>query len=337
MSKKKVVLTGDRPTGQLHLGHYVGSLKKRIELQEDDGYQMYVMIADVQALTDNAEEPEKIRANVLEVALDYLAIGLDPAKTTIFIQSQIPEIAELTVFYLNLVSVARLQRNPTVKDEIQQKGFGSSIPAGFFMYPVSQAADITFVKADYVPVGHDQLPMIEQTAEIVRKFNRFYGEVLVEPQGMVPEEKEQGRLPGIDGKAKMSKSLNNAIYLADSADVITKKVMQMFTDPDHIRVEDPGKIEGNTVFAYLDIFDNDKEKVQELKSHYKKGGLGDVKVKRYFNDVLQAVLEPIRTRREEFAKDPDAVMAMVREGTQRARETAAVTMAEVRTAMKIDY
>ena len=334
---KKIILTGDRPSGKLHLGHYVGSLKNRLRLQDDDAYKQYVMIADVQALTDNAEDPEKVRSSVLEVALDYLAVGLDPAKSTIFIQSMIPEIAELTVFYLNLVTVARLQRNPTVKEEIKQKGFGSSIPAGFFMYPVSQAADITCVKAHCVPVGHDQLPMIEQTAEIVRKFNRLYGEVFPEPEGMVPEQKEQGRMPGIDGKAKMSKSLNNAIYLADSADEMTKKVMKMYTDPEHIRVEDPGKVEGNTVFSYLDVFDTDTAKVSELKAQYKKGGLGDVKVKRYLNDVLQAVFEPVRKRREELAGDPAAVMAMLAEGTTKVRDVAAATMKEVRAAMKIDY
>lgn len=334
---KKIILTGDRPSGKLHLGHYVGSLRNRLRLQADDSYKQYIMIADVQALTDNAEDPEKVRASVLDVALDYLAVGLDPAKSTMFIQSMIPEIAELTVFYLNLVTVARLQRNPTVKEEIKQKGFGSSIPAGFFMYPVSQAADITCVKANCVPVGYDQLPMIEQTAEIVRKFNRLYGEVFPEPEGMVPEHKEQGRMPGIDGKAKMSKSLNNAIFLADSADDLTKKVMQMYTDPDHIRVEDPGKIEGNTVFSYLDVFDTDTSKVNELKRHYQKGGLGDVKVKRYLNDVLQAVLEPIRTRREQLAQDPEAVMTMLADGTAQVRQVAAATMKDVRVAMKINY
>lgn len=337
VNKKLIVLTGDRPTGKLHLGHYIGSLKKRLELQADDRYQQYVFLADAQALTDNAENPQKVRDSILEVALDYLAVGLDPAKTTIFIQSMIPEIAELTVFYLNLVTVARLQRNPTVKDEIMHRGFEMNIPAGFLAYPVSQAADITFVNANFVPVGHDQLPMIEQAAEIVRKFNRIYGEVFVEPQAMVPEAHEQGRLPGIDGKAKMSKSLNNAIFLADEADEVSRKVMQMFTDPTHLKVEDPGKIEGNTVFSYLDIFDADKQKVAELKEHYQRGGLGDVKIKRYLNDVLQAFLEPIRTRRKELAQDPQAVIAMLKQGTEKTRVVAAETMSKVRKAMKIDY
>lgn len=333
MEQKKIILTGDRPTGPLHIGHYVGSLQNRVKLQHD--YNQFVMIADVQALTDNAENPEKVRENVLQVALDYLAVGIDPQVTTIFMQSLVPEIAELTIFYLNLVTVARLQRNPTVKDEIKQKGFGASVPAGFLCYPVSQAADITAFKANLIPVGQDQVPVIEQTIEIVRTFNRFYGPVLVEPVALVP--KEAGRLPGIDGKAKMGKSLGNALYLSDSAEDVTKKIMSMYTDPDHIRVEDPGKIEGNMVFTYLDVFDQDKQRVADLKAHYQKGGLGDVKVKRHLNDVMQALLTPIRERREQFAKDPGTVMEILKKGTEKARSVAAQTMAEVRRAMKIDY
>ena len=335
MKKQEIVLTGDRPTGQLHLGHYVGSLLNRVELQNI--YKQYVMIADIQALTDNAENSSKVRENVLEVALDYLAVGIDPEKTTIFIQSMIPEIAELTVFYLNLVTVARLQRNPTVKDEIIHRGFEMNLPAGFLAYPVNQAADITFVNANFVPVGQDQVPVIEQTVEIVRKFNRIYGEVFVEPQAMTPEDQAQSRLMGIDGKAKMSKSLNNAIFLADEPDEIQRKVMQMFTDPGHLKVEDQGKIEGNTVFSYLDIFDGDKQKVHELKEHYQRGGLGDVKIKRYLNDVMQAVIEPIRTQRKEFAKDPAMVMDLLKKGTDKTRLVAQETMRKVRRAMKIDY
>lgn len=337
VDKKLIVLTGDRPTGKLHLGHYVGSLKKRLELQADDRYQQYVFLADVQALTDNAENSQKVRDSILEVALDYLAVGIDPEKSTVFIQSMIPEIAELTIFYLNLVTVARLQRNPTVKDEIIHRGFEMNIPAGFLAYPVSQAADITFVNANFVPVGHDQLPVIEQTVEIVRKFNRIYGEVFVEPQAMVPDAHAQGRLMGIDGKEKMSKSLNNAIFLADEPDEIQHKVMQMFTDPHHLKVEDSGRIEGNTVFSYLDIFDTDKQKVQDFKEQYQRGGLGDVKIKRYLNDVLQVFIEPIRTRRKEFAKDPQAVMAILKKGTEKTRVVAQETMGKVRRAMKIDY
>jgi tryptophanyl-tRNA synthetase len=331
---KKIILTGDRPTGPLHLGHFVGSLKNRVKLQHT--YKQYVMIADVQALTDNFENPEKVRNNVLEVVLDYLAVGIDPTVTTIFLQSMIPEIAELTIFYLNLVTIARLERNPTVKDEMQQKGMGDHVTAGFLMYPVSQAADITFLKADLVPVGHDQKPVLEQTVEIVRKFNRFYGDIMKEPEGLYPHE-QAGRLPGIDGHAKMSKSLGNAIYLCDSPDDVKKKVMSMYTDPDHVRVEDPGNVEGNTVFTYLDIFDDNKTYVAELKEHYQRGGLGDVKVKRYLIDVLLALLEPIRMRREEFSKDPAGVLEMVKQGTLATRQVAAQTMAEVRRAMKIDY
>lgn len=332
-SREPIVLTGDRPTGPLHLGHYVGSLANRLTLQ--DQYKQFVMLADVQALTDNYENPEKVRENVMNVTLDYLAVGVDPKKTTIFIQSTIPEIAELTIFYLNLVTVARLQRNPTVKTEIQQKGFGSSIPAGFFMYPVSQAADITFVRAKYVPVGEDQLPMIEQTNEIVRAFNRIYNtDVLVECEALIPK---FARLPGIDGKAKMSKSLGNAIYLSDSADAVADKVKKMYTDPLHVRVEDPGQIEGNTVFMYLDVFGKDTQKVAELKAHYQRGGLGDMVVKRYLIEVLNDFLEPIRQRRAEWEKDRGAVLDILRAGTETTREVAAATMADVKRVMKLDY
>lgn len=334
---KKVILTGDRPTGKLHLGHYVGSLQNRLKMQADPHNHIFVMIADQQALTDNAKTPEKVQQSVTEVALDYLAVGLDPERTTIFIQSQIPQLPELTMYYLNLVTMARLQRNPTVKSEIQEKGFNESIPAGFFMYPVSQAADITAFKATHVPVGEDQRPMLEQTREIARDFNRIYGtETLVEPDIILPP-KGHGRLVGVDGKGKMSKSLNNGIYLSDSEDEIQKKVMSMYTDPNHIRVEDPGQIEGNVVFTYLDVFDEDKEKVQELKDHYRKGGLGDVKIKRYLNEVLQARLKPIRARREEYAKDRDAVLEMLKSGSEKAERVAAETLAEVKAAMGINY
>jgi len=334
MAKKDIVLTGDRPTGLLHLGHYVGSLKQRVELQEK--YKQFVMVADLQALTDNVDNPQKVRDNVLEVVLDYLAVGIDPEKTTIFIQSLIPEIAELYVLYSNLVTVNRLKRNPTVKTEIQQKGFGENVTAGFLTYPIHQAADITIVKGTLVPVGADQLPMIEQTNEIVRRFNATYKvDIFPEVKGIVP--KLGKRLPGIDGKAKMSKSLGNAIYLSDSADDVAKKVMQMYTDPDHIRVEDPGKIEGNVVFTYLDIFDPDKDKVKELKNHYQRGGLGDVKVKRYLIEVLNTFLDPIRAKRKTFAKDPKAVMATVFGGSYEVREVAAETMQEVRKALCLDY
>ncbi|MEW9078573.1 tryptophan--tRNA ligase [Terrisporobacter glycolicus] len=333
---KKIILTGDRPTGKLHLGHYTGSLKNRVALQNSGLYDMFVMIADQQALTDNAKNPEKIINSVMEVTMDYLAVGLDPEKTNIFIQSQIPELAELTVYYLNLVTVARLSRNPTVKDEIKQKGFGEGIPAGFFVYPVSQVADITAFKADLVPVGNDQKPMIEQTREIVRSFNNTYGELLVEPEGMYPEGIE-GRMPGIDGKAKMSKSLGNAIYLSDDEETVKKKVMSMFTDPNHIRVEDPGCVENNTVFTYLDAFCTDKAYVEELKAHYRRGGLGDVKVKRYLNEVLQAELAPIRARRSELEKDKAYLYEVLRKGSENAREVAAHTLKEVREAMGIEY
>lgn len=332
-----VILTGDRPTGKLHLGHYVGSLENRVKLQEDPNNEMFIMIADQQALTDNAENPKKVLDSVIEVALDYLGIGLDPKKSTIFIQSQIPQLPELMMYYLNLVTLSRLERNPTVKSEIDQKEFGQSIPSGFLVYPVSQAADITAFKATHVPVGDDQKPMIEQAREIVRDFNRIYNtDTLVEPEAMLPE-KGRGRLVGIDGKGKMSKSLNNGIYLSDSADEIEKKVMKMYTDPNHIRIEDPGQIEGNVVFTYLDIFDSDKEKVAELKEHYQRGGLGDMTIKRYLNEVLQDYLAPIRQRREEFAKDPDFVMNMLKEGSERAERVAAGTLAEVKAAMGINY
>ena len=333
---KEIILTGDRPTGKLHVGHYIGSLKKRVSMQNSGKYDSYIMIADQQALTDNARDPEKIKNSLIQVALDYLAVGLDPKKSTIFVQSQIPALAELNLYYLNLVTVSRLERNPTVKAEIQQKHFERSIPAGFFTYPVSQAADITAFKANLVPVGDDQEPMLEQTREIVRTFNSIYGEVLVEPQGVFAP-KGSGRLPGLDGNAKMSKSLNNAIYLSDDADTLRKKVMSMYTDPNHIHVEDPGKVEANMVFTYLDIFDKDKDKVAELKEQYRAGGLGDVKIKRYLNEVLEAELGPIRARREEFAKDIPAVYAMLKEGSEKANEVANKTLEEVRRAIGVNY
>lgn len=331
--KEKIILTGDRPTGPLHLGHYVGSLANRVLLQSKG--RQFVMIADVQALTDYYAQPEKVRENVLQVALDYLAVGIDPLKTTIFIQSLIPQIAELTIYYLNLVTWNRLKHNPTVKQEIVQKGFGENVSAGFMVYPVSQAADITFVKADLVPVGEDQLPMIEQTNEIVRHFNRTYGKrVFSEVEAIIPK---IARLPGTDGKAKMSKSLGNCIYLGDSADTVAKKVKGMYTDPNHLRVEDPGCVEGNPVFAYLDAFDPDVEGVAALKAHYEKGGLGDSVVKKRLNEVLQQFLEPIRCRREEYAKDPSAVWDLLKKGTARAFEAAEQTLREVREAMHLDY
>lgn len=333
---KEIILTGDRPTGKLHVGHYIGSLKKRVSMQNSGKYDSYIMIADQQALTDNARDPEKIKNSLIQVALDYLAVGLDPKKSTIFVQSQIPALAELNLYYLNLVTVSRLERNPTVKAEIQQKHFERSIPAGFFTYPVSQAADITAFKANLVPVGDDQEPMLEQTREIVRTFNSIYGEVLVEPQGVFAP-KGSGRLPGLDGNAKMSKSLNNAVYLSDDADTLRKKVMSMYTDPNHIHVEDPGKVEGNMVFTYLDIFDKDKDKVAELKEQYRAGGLGDVKIKRYLNEVLEAELGPIRARREEFAKDIPAVYAILKEGSEKANEVANKTLEEVRRAIGVNY
>lgn len=344
---KKIILTGDRPTGRLHIGHYVGSLKNRVILQNSNNFdEIFIMLADAQALTDNADNPLKVRKNILEVALDYLACGIDPEKSTIFIQSQIPELCELSFYYMNLVTLARLQRNPTVKSEIKQKDFGKSIPVGFLTYPISQAADITAFMATTVPVGEDQLPMIEQTKEIVRKFNSLYGDTLVEPEIILPENESSLRLPGIDGKAKMSKSLNNCIYISDSEDEIKQKVMQMYTDPDHIKVSDPGKIEGNTVFTYLNSFCKEEHfqkylpeynNLNELKDHYRRGGLGDMKVKKFLNAILQEELEPIRLRRENFAKKPDLVYDILFKGSIKARETAAKTLKIVKKAMKIDY
>jgi tryptophanyl-tRNA synthetase len=328
---KKVILTGDRPTGPLHLGHHVGSLRSRVALQHE--HATYVLIADLQALTDHAEDPGRIRENVLEVALDYLAVGIDPAAATIVVQSGVPELAELTMYYLNLVSVARLQRNPTVKDEMQQRGFEANVPAGFLVYPVSQAADITAFKAHLVPVGEDQLPMIEQTVEIVRRFNRLYGPVLVEPEALVPE---VARLPGTDGQRKMGKSLGNAIFLCDPPDVVAAKVAAMYTDPRHLRVEDPGTVEGNPVFSYLDAFDPDRAAVENLKQQYRAGGLGDVAVKRRLLDVLDAFLGPIRARRAELARDPGDLRRILRDGTERGRAVAQRTLREVRQAMSLD-
>ena len=343
----KIILTGDRPTGRLHVGHYVGSLRRRVELQNSGQFEkVFIMIADAQALTDNIDNPEKVRQNIVEVALDYLSCGLDPAKSTLFIQSQIPELCELTFYYMDLVTVSRLQRNPTVKSEIQMRNFEASIPVGFFTYPISQAADITAFKATTVPVGEDQLPMIEQTREIVRKFNSVYDEVLVEPEVLLPENQACMRLPGIDGKAKMSKSLGNCIYLSDTAEEVKKKVMGMYTDPTHIQVSDPGHIEGNTVFTYLDAFCKeehferylpDYSNLDELKAHYQRGGLGDVKVKRFLNSVLDETLEPIRARRKEFEKDIPEVYRILKEGSEKAREVAAQTLSEVKDAMKINY
>lgn len=334
---KEILLTGDRPTGKLHIGHYIGSLKNRVKLQNEDKYEPYIMIADTQALTDNARDPEKIKNSLIQVALDYLAVGLDPEKSTIYVQSQIPALFELTAYYMDLVTVARLERNPTVKTEIKQKNFKDSIPVGFLNYPVSQAADITAFKATVIPVGDDQEPMLEQTREIVRTFNRVYNtDILVEPKGYFPP-KGQGRLPGLDGNAKMSKSLGNAIYLADDAETVKKKVMSMYTDPNHIHVEDPGQVEGNTVFTYLDVFAPDKDKVAELKAQYQKGGLGDVKIKRYLNKVLEDELGPIRERREKFAQDPDAVYEMLLEGSKKANEVANQTLQEVREAIGLNY
>jgi tryptophanyl-tRNA synthetase len=333
MPDQKIILTGDRPTGKLHLGHYVGSLAARVELQHI--HRQFVMLADIQALTDHAHEPQMIRTHLLEVALDYLAVGIDPKKTTIFIQSLVPALSELTIYYLNLVTWNRLKHNPTVKLEIQQKGYGENVPAGFMIYPISQAADITAFKAHLVPVGDDQIPMVEQTVEVVRKFNRLYNcSVLVEPEAVIST---IARLPGTDGKAKMGKSLNNAIFLSDSADDVAKKVKGMFTDPGHLRIEDPGKVEGNPVFTYLDAFGKDKAKIAELKAHYQKGGLGDGVVKKYLLEVLQAFLDPIRRAREEFAKDPAAIMHMLFKGTEVASAVADKTLQEVRDAMGINY
>ena len=347
MGKEKIILTADRPTGKLHIGHYVGSLKRRVELQNSNLYnKIFIMIADAQALTDNAENPEKVRQNIIEVALDYLACGIDPTKSTIFIQSQIPELCELAFYYMNLVTVSRLQRNPTVKTEIQMRNFATSIPVGFFTYPISQASDITAFKATTVPVGEDQEPMLEQTREIVRKFNAVYGETLIEPEILLPDNSACLRLPGTDGKAKMSKSLNNCIYLSESADDLQKKIMGMFTDPGHLRVQDPGKIEGNTVFTYLDAFCKpehfekylpDYPNLDELKAHYQRGGLGDVKVKRFLNAIMQEELEPIRSRRKEFEKDIPAIYNILKKGSEVAREAAADTLSDVRKAMKIKY
>ena len=343
----KIILTGDRPTGRLHVGHYVGSLKRRVELQNSGEYEkVLIMIADAQALTDNFENPEKVRQNIIEVALDYLSVGLDPTKSTLFIQSMVPELTEMTFYYMNLVTVSRLQRNPTVKSEIQMRNFEASIPVGFFCYPISQAADITAFKATTVPVGEDQLPMIEQTREIVRKFNSVYGETLVEPDVLLPDNKACLRLPGIDGMAKMSKSLGNCIYLADDPEDVRKKIMSMYTDPLHIQVSDPGHIEGNTVFTYLDAFCKPEDfaefwpeyaSLDELKEHYQRGGLGDVKVKKFLNKVIQAELEPIRARRKEYEKDIPAVYDILKAGSEKAREIAAQTLDEMKKAMKINY
>lgn len=336
---KKVILTGDRPTGKLHIGHYVGSLKKRVELQNSGEYETFIMIADTQALTDNAKNPEKVRNNVLQVALDYLAAGIDPSKTTIFVQSQIPQLPELAMYYANLVSISRLERNPTVKTEIKQKNFGEGVPSGFVFYPISQAADITAFKATHVPVGEDQMPMIELTREISRSFNQIYEtDTLVEPEVILSKEGIERRLPGINAmRAKMSKSLNNGIYLADSFEEMRAKVMKMYTDPEHIRVEDPGKIEGNVVFAYLDVFAEDKEKVAEMKAHYQKGGLGDVAVKKYLIEEMDKVLKPIREKRAELEKDPEMIYEILRKGSLKAKKIAAQTLKEVKQAMKIDY
>lgn len=344
----KIILTGDRPTGRLHIGHYAGSLKRRVDLQNSGEYdKTFIMIADAQALTDNAENPEKVRQNVIEVALDYLSVGLDPTKSTLFIQSQIPELCELSFYYMDLVTVSRLQRNPTVKSEIQMRNFEASIPVGFFTYPISQAADITAFKATTVPVGEDQLPMIEQTKEIVHKFNSVYAPVLVEPEVLLPDNSACKRLPGIDGMAKMSKSLGNCIYLSESADEVREKVMKkMYTDPQHLRVEDPGHLEGNVVFTYLDAFGRDEHferylpeyaNLQELKDHYTRGGLGDVKVKKFLCNILEEELEPIRKRRAEYEKDIPEVYNILKKGSEAAREVAAQTLSEVKSAMKINY
>ena len=344
---KQIILTGDRPTGRLHVGLYVGSLKERVKLQNSGNYdEIYIMIADAQALTDNAEHPEKVRQNIMQVALDYLACGLDPEKSTIFIQSMIPELTELTFYYMNLVTVSRVQRNPTVKAEIQQRNFEASIPVGFFCYPISQAADITAFRATSVPVGEDQMPMIEQCKEIVHKFNSVYGETLTEPKIVLPSNQACLRLPGIDGKAKMSKSLGNCIYLSDEPEDIRTKIMSMFTDPNHIRVQDPGKVEGNPVFIYLDAFCRqehfeeflpDYNNLDELKAHYQRGGLGDVKVKKFLNNVIQSELEPIRNRRKMWEKNLPDVYDILKKGSATARETAAKTLDDVRHSMRIDY
>ena len=343
----KVILTGDRPTGKLHLGHYIGSLRRRVQLQDEGGFdRMFVFMADVQALTDNADNPDKIRRNIIEVALDWLAAGLDPQKCTLFVQSQIPELAELTTYLMNLITVSRVQRNPTVKTEIKMRNFEANIPLGFFCYPVSQAADITLFKATTVPAGEDQEPMLEVARELVRRFNQTYGEVLVEPEIMLPENATARRLPGTDGKEKMSKSLGNCIYLSDTADKVWQKVRSMYTDPGHLNVSDPGKVEGNAVFTYLDAFCTDADfadfwpeyaNLDELKAHYRRGGLGDMKCKKFLNSILQRMLEPMRQRRRELQQDIPAIYDMLRLGTERARETAAATIGEVRHAMRIDY
>ena len=343
----KIILTGDRPTGRLHVGHYVGSLAERVKLQNSGLYdEIYIMIADAQALTDNAEHPEKVRQNILQVALDYLACGLDPEKSNIFIQSMVPELTELTFYYMNLVTVARVQRNPTVKSEIKQRNFEASIPVGFFCYPISQAADITAFRATHVPVGEDQLPMLEQCKEIVHKFNTVYGETLTEPEIVLSSNKACLRLPGIDGKAKMSKSLGNCIYLSDEADVVKKKIMSMFTDPNHLRVQDPGRVEGNPVFIYLDAFSRPEhfeeflpeyQNLDELKAHYQRGGLGDVKVKKFLNNVMQAELGPIRERRKMWEQRTADVFDILKAGTEVAREKAAATLHDVRSSMRINY
>ena len=343
----KIILTGDRPTGRLHVGHYVGSLAERVKLQNSGLYdEIYIMIADAQALTDNAEHPEKVRQNILQVALDYLACGLDPEKSNIFIQSMVPELTELTFYYMNLVTVARVQRNPTVKSEIKQRNFEASIPVGFFCYPISQAADITAFRATHVPVGEDQLPMLEQCKEIVHKFNTVYGETLTEPEIVLSSNKACLRLPGIDGKAKMSKSLGNCIYLSDEEDVVKKKILSMFTDPNHLRVQDPGRVEGNPVFIYLDAFSRPEhfeeflpeyQNLDELKAHYQRGGLGDVKVKKFLNNVMQAELGPIRERRKMWEQRTADVFDILKAGTEVAREKAAATLHDVRSSMRINY
>lgn len=345
---KKIILTGDRPTGKLHMGHYVGSLKRRVELQNSGEFDdIYIMIADAQALTDNFDNPEKVRQNIIEVALDYLSVGLDPAKSTLFIQSMVPQLTELSFYYMNLVTVSRVQRNPTVKSEIQMRGFGGSIPVGFFCYPISQAADITAFKATLVPVGEDQLPMLEQTKEIVRSFNRIYNtDALVEPDIMLPDNDICRRLPGTDGKAKMSKSLGNCIYLSDDEKTAQQKIMNMYTDPTHIKISDPGHLEGNTVFTYLDAFSKPEDfakylpeykNLDELKEHYTRGGLGDVKIKRFLNNIVQAELEPIRARRREYEKDIAAVYDILKAGSDKAREVAEATLQDVKNAMQINY
>ena len=344
---EKIILTGDRPTGKLHVGHYVGSLKRRVELQNSGEYdKIFIMIADAQALTDNADNPAKIRDNIMEVALDYLSVGIDPTKSNIFVQSHIAELTELSFYYMNLVTVSRLQRNPTVKAEIKMRNFETSIPVGFYTYPISQAADITAFKATTVPAGEDQMPMVEQTKEIVHKFNSVYGETLVDPKILLPENEACLRLPGIDGKAKMSKSLGNCIYLSEEEAEVRKKVMSMYTDPDHIRIEDPGKLEGNTVFTYLDAFCNDDHfaeylpeyaNLDELKAHYQRGGLGDVKVKKFLNNVMQAELEPIRARRKEWEQRIPDVMDILKEGSRVAEAKAAETLNAVKASMRINY